>query len=468
VNSEKAVKNADVLDGMAELMVLSNYGCAKNVIVFGMGLEGQLDETAMQSALIKASDAFPHFLRGVRECEHMAGNRLVWADEAELAPRLQISDLKVPDGPLSFEDSLFAHLKVSLNKDWDLLRTVPTEFHVLHHGNRSHSFIGLVQHAAADAWTVSQFIKSVLGGYHEIITGQPPFRQRKPGLRQLTAKRMLETDSKPWRHILFLLRKGVIPSLREQSFFKNGHNGNGCAEHHVKVVLPVDESRNLVNRASRENLTPLDMVIGGVNKAIDQWNKSLEIPAGIITTGLTVQMRRRHGPTDSPVNSSAILLRSNPEQRADLANFLRLISVQRISQFRSRSDVSLSQAALSLAKGARYLPLTLRRKAVHAFLGRPMCSLLITWLGNGWREAKQGQFTNDLLAGKIGDLEISEIHAIGHALALKSPVRLWGGLFRNRLNLLFTLNGKHFGRLEATSFVQKALKILVENPSAAV
>jgi hypothetical protein len=278
---------------------------------------------------------------------------------------------------------------------------------------------------------------------------------------------MLETDSKPWRHILFLLRKGVIPSLREQSFFKNGHNGDGCAEHHIKVVLPVDESRHLVNRASSENLTPLDIVIGGVNKAIDQWNKSLDIPAGIITTGLTVQMRRRHGPTTSPVNSSAILLRSNPEQRADLANFLRLMSVQRVSQFRSRSDVSLSQAALSLAKAARYLPLALRRKAVHAFLGRPMCSLLITWLGNGWREAKEGQFTNDLLAGKIGDLEISEIHAIGHALALKSPVRLWGGLFRNRLSLLFTLDGKHFGRLEATSFVQKALKILVEEPSAA-
>ncbi len=255
-----------------------------------------------------------------------------------------------------------------------------------------------------------------------------------------------------------------MPSMREQSFFKNGHNGDHRSEYHIRVVLPTGESRDIINRASRDNLTPLDVVIGGMNTTIDNWNRSLDIPAGIITTGLTVQMRKRYGPTESPVNSSAILLRSNPAQRADHATFGRLMSIQRVSKFRSRMDVSISQAASGLATAVRWLPLAMRRKAIHSILGRPMCSLLVTWLGNGWSEAHGGKFTNDLLARKVGDLEVSEIHAIGHALALKSPLRVWGGLFRNRLNFVFTLSGQHFSQPEAESFVQRALKAFLENP----
>jgi hypothetical protein len=464
VLDENATKNGDVLEGMAELMVLSNFGSAKNIILFGMGLEGPLDEDGMRGALKKALEGFPHFLSGVREHRHVGGNRLIWTDQMDPGPALQSSELTIPDKSPSFEDCLLTHLAPSLNKDWDLLRTVPTEFHLLSHGKGRHSFIALVHHAAADAWTISQFIKSVLAGYHEIITGQPPFRQRKAVQRQLAAKGTVEPDPKLWRHLLFLIRKGVMPSMREQSFFKNGHNGDHRAEHHIRVVLPTNESRDIINKASRDNLTPLDVVIGGMNTAIDDWNRSLDIPAGIITTGLTVQMRKRHGPTDSPVNSSAILLRSNPAQRADHATFGRLISVQRVSLFRSRMDVSMSQAAAGLAKAVRWLPLVARRKAIHAILGRPMCSLLVTWLGNGWSESQGGRFTNDLLARKVGDLDVSEIHGIGHALALKSPLRVWGGLFRNRLNLVFTLGGQHFTQHEAESFVQRALKALLENP----
>ncbi|MBI5251815.1 MAG: hypothetical protein HY912_20165 [Desulfomonile tiedjei] len=464
MRGENATENLSLLDGMAELMVLSNYGSAKNIILFGMGLEGQLDESAMQGALIKALDGFPHFLSGVRECRYMGSNRLMWSDQKDLVPVLQVSDLEIPDESLSFEDRLLAHLDGSLNKDWDLLRTVPTEFHVLHHSQGRHSFIGLVQHAAADAWTISRFIKRLLGGYHEIMSGQPPPWQSEGVRRHLPVKGRSKTDSELWRHLLFLIRKGLMPSIREQYFPKISHNGNGRAEHHIKVVLPTDESRNIINRAARENFTPLDVVIGGVNTAIDEWNRALYIPAGIITTGLTVQMRRRHGPTDAPVNSSAILLKSNPTQRADHASFGRFISVQRVSRFRSRMDVSISQAALSLAKAVRLLPLAMRRKAVHYFLGRPMCSVLVTWLGNGWSGAQGRRFTTDLLARKVGDLEVSEIHGIGHALALKAPIRVWGGLFRERFNLVFTLGGEHFTRPEAESFVERALRTVIENP----
>jgi hypothetical protein len=369
-------KNMEVLDGMAELMVLSNYGPAKNIILFGVGLDGPLNEDVMRDALKKALDGFPRFLSGVREHRHVGGNRLVWTDRTDHEIPLQSSELRIPDESISFEDCLLAHLAPSLNKDWDLLRTVPTEFHLLRHGKGRHSFIALVHHAAADAWTISQFIKSVLGGYHEIITGEPRAWQRKALRRKIAAKGTVEPDSKFWHQLLFLIRKAVMPSMREQSFFKNGHNGDHRSEYHIRVVLPTSESRDIIDRASRDNLTPLDVVIGGMNTTIDDWNRSLDIPAGIITTGLTVQMRKRHGPTESPVNSSAILLRSNPAQRADHATFGRLMSIQRVSKFRSRMDVSISQAASGLATAVRWLPLAMRRKAIHSILGRPMCSLL--------------------------------------------------------------------------------------------
>jgi len=464
LGDEKATKNIEALNGMAELMVLSNYGPSKNIILFGMGLDGPLDEDALRKALTKALDSFPHFLSGVRECSHMGSKRLVWADQTDLVPQLQGSELRIPDASLRFEDRLLDHLGPSLNKDWDLLNAVPTEFHILRHDKERHSFIALVHHAAGDAWTISRFIKCLLAGYHEIVSGQPAFWHRKAIQRQFAVKGRAESNSKLWRHALFLIRKGVIPSRQEQAFPKNGHNRDSRTEHHIKVVLSTEESRNIIDIASRANLTPLDVVIGGMNTAIDEWTKSLGIAAGIITTGLTVQMRRRHGPTNSPVNSSAILLRSDPAQRADHQTFGRFMAVQRVAQFRNRMDVSISQAASSLANAVRWLPLAVRRNAIHSILGRPMCSLLVTWLGNGWNEAQGGQFTNDLLTGKMGDLEVSEFHTIGHALALRSPLRLWGGLFRNRFNMVFTLGGLHFTESEAESFVQEAVKALRENP----
>ncbi len=142
-------KNMEVLDGMAELMVLSNYGPAKNIILFGVGLEGPLDEDVMRGALKKALDGFPRFLSGVREHRYVGGNRLVWKDQTDQEIPLQCSEFRIPDESISFEDCLLAHLAPSLNKDWDLLRTVPTEFHLLRHGKGRHSFIALVHHAAA-------------------------------------------------------------------------------------------------------------------------------------------------------------------------------------------------------------------------------------------------------------------------------------------------------------------------------
>jgi len=455
----------EIVEGMSEHMVLATYADAKNIIIFGVDLEGPIDEEAMKLALYRAVESFPHFLSGVRESAVMGRGRLIWMPIPDHHPELHVSSLDLSDPSLSFEDSLLRHLGESLTKDWDLLHTVPTEFHLLQLGKGRYSFVTLVHHAAADAWTMAQFLKRLLGSYHEIVTGD---KLRWPG-RSLTqhpraAQKRLNPDKHTWRDLLFICRNALKSYMIRHSFPKGNSNPRDGREHHIKTKLTSDETKHVLEIASRKKTSSLDLLVGGMSRAIDEWNAHLNMRLGTIITGITVEMRTRLALNHSPVNSSAIYLRSRPTDRTDPELFARFLSAQRIRYLRDCLDVKITQAAYSLADAIRILPFNLRRKLVYSLLKRPLCTLLITFLGTGWSEGSNGRRTAEFFLTKPGGLEVTEIHAIGHELSIRSPLRLWAGLFRNQLNLLLTLPGNRFTRAEAQQFMDLAVKALLNNP----
>ena len=144
-----------VLDGMSELMVLSNYPEAKNIMIFGFEVEGAVDIDAMNLALRKALPSFPEFSSSVKERRINGEQRLTWFLDPDFQPEFRLSNMETTDSSLGFQHSLIQSLDQSVEKDWDLLQTAPSEFHLIRLPNGRCSLLTLVHHAAADGWTLA-------------------------------------------------------------------------------------------------------------------------------------------------------------------------------------------------------------------------------------------------------------------------------------------------------------------------
>jgi hypothetical protein len=262
----------------------------------------------------------------------------------------------------------------------------------------------------------------------------------------------------------FIVQEYPNSRADRQVFPEAGSRGVCGSEHHIKKVLSVELTSAVLEIVENHNVAFVDLLVRAMNIALDTLNAERGIPPGVTTTGLTVQMRKRHGPTDAPVNSSAVYFRSTPEQRADSAQFVRSLSAQRINQFRNKTDVKIASAAYTLSNFIRVLPLTARQKIVHSFLQHLPFNMQISLLGTGSPRFKRGRQSKDFSVTKPGGLDVVELHGIGHELALNIPLILWTGFYRNRLKLLLSSKGRYFDRTQSERFLNLVSSLLTETP----
>jgi hypothetical protein len=165
------------------------------------------------------------------------------------------------------------------------------------------------------------------------------------------------------------------------------------------------------------------------------------------------------------MNSAVIYLKAEPDDRVDSAGFVQLIKELRLKHFGNRMDVKIAQGASNLSEVLRILPLRVRRKVARLISRRTRFTMQISCLGSltpgGHERGKQWQ---DFTDSNIGDLFVSEIHGIGHALALDIPVRIWAWFLRDRLKLLLTAKGRHFSRSGAQELLDLIVETLMEDP----
>lgn len=453
-----------LIEGIAEQMVLSTYADAKNILIFGVDLEGSVDTEAVSLSVSKTVEQFPCFVSSAGLSGRAGGRRLVWMPHPESTPELNLSELGVAGSSDSFEEALLARLDDSLNKDWNLLNTMPTEFHLIRVSERLHTLLFLVHHAAADGWTSAEFLKEWAAGYHEIITGRRP--HWSPLARRASSQKAEREALRRniLKDLLFIGRLSARSRVNRQSFPDADPVGLSGVEHHIKTILSEEQTSHVMEIVEKERTAFVDLLVRAMNSALDQWNAARNIPPGVMTTGLTVQMRKRYGSAEAPMNSSAIYLTSHPEERRDSARFIRSLSSQRVNQFRTGVDVKIARAAYSLSDVLRILPLGARCKAAYSFVQRSPFCMQISYIGSGSPRFRRGRKTKEFQVTKPGGLDVTELHGIGCKLALDIPLRLWAGFYRNRLKLLLTAKGQHFNRAESESFLDLAAKILLENP----
>lgn len=453
-----------LVEGVCEHMVLSTYGGAKNVIIFGADLEGPVELDAANKALEKALEHFPHFVSSVGLTGGFGRKSLVWIPKTDFKPDLRASDLVLGNPQEPFEDALLLALDKSLNKDWNLFRTMPTEFHLLRLSDERNTIIGLVHHAAADAWTTAEFMKEWSASYHEIITGRRPLWYRLAAAANRPKPDRESLQRTVMQDLRFIAREYPNSRAGAQIFPETGSRGVCGSEHHIKTFLSEELTSAVLQIVENRKVAFVDLLVRAMNLALDTLNAARGIPPGITTTGLTVQMRKRHGPTDAPVNSSAVYFKSSPEERADSAQFVRSLSAQRISQFRSRMDVKIASAAYTFSRFIRVLPLNIRQKLVYSFLQHIPFNMQISLLGTGSPSFKRGRQSKDFSVTKPGALDVVEVHGIGHELALNIPLILWTGFYRNRLKLLLSAKGRYFDRTQSERFLSLVARLLPDDP----
>ncbi len=452
------------VEGVCEHMVLSTYGGAKNVIIFGADLVGPLEFDAANKAVAQALRYFPHFVSSVQLTGSLGRKALVWQPEHDFTPELRPSDLELGNPEVPFEDAMLLALTPSLNKDWNLLQTMPTEFHLLRTSEKRHTFIGLVHHAAADGWTAAEFLKEWAAAYHEIITGSKPLWYRLAVVGNRSKRDRESLKQTLWEELRFFTKEYPNSRQGKQIFPEVGSRGICGSEHHVKTLLSPELTSTVLEIAENRRVAFVDLLVRAMNIALDTLNAERGVPPGITTTGLTVQMRKRHGPTDAPVNSSAVYFRSHPEERSHSVQFMRSLSAQRINQFRTKMDVKIASAAYTFSKFTRALPLRLRQRLVYSFLQHIPFNMQISLLGTGSPKFKRGRQSKDFSVTKPGALDVVEVHGIGHELAINIPLILWAGFYRNRLKLLLSAKGRYFDRAQSERFLSLVARLLPEDP----
>jgi len=453
-----------VLDGMSELMVFSNYPEARNVMLFGFELEGPVDIGAMNLALKLSLSGFPQFVSSVKESRVSGKSRLVWRPDPDFSPELRLSDLENSDSSVPFQHSLLRHLNQSLEKDWDLLHTVPSEFHLIRLPNKGHCLLTLVHHAAADGWTLTAFYKQLLTRYHEITTGREPGWAPDSDFASSVKKGMVKLKTRRWRDALFFVRNALSLYFTRPTLPRGNGIPRESGVHYAKWVLTPEETDRVVANVARFKSPFIDALVGGVASAVDRWNGAQNIAPGNTVICVTVQMRGRFGEAEAATNSSSILLKLRPEERKTPEVFARAVADRRREQMDSLADVRAWQVGSSLSSAVRVLPLAARQRIVHSVCQLPLVPILIAPFGLMWPEIKDGRRTGDSYLKQSGELSLNEFHAMPYKLGYRCPLILGAHTFRKRLNLQVMASAGLFTAAEAEGFVRLIGEVLVQDP----
>ncbi len=195
------------------------------------------------------------------------------------------------------------------------------------------------------------------------------------------------------------------------------------------------------------------MLVACANRAVDEWNEDRDIPPGVLTTSMSVNMKSRYRNLDDGNSSALLFFRSRPRDREDTSAYVRSIALARIKQFRNQMDFRFVQNISRMTSALRAFPFRIRRRVVNHLANKHQLSIAVTVLGVIWPTVKNGKPTADSCLTRAADLAIREIHGLGYKLLSNTHLLLIVYAYRNRLNLVLSASASVFTRQEAQEFM---------------
>ncbi|MBI5252188.1 MAG: hypothetical protein HY912_22060 [Desulfomonile tiedjei] len=455
-------ENPESLNALSEMIALSSYGNTKNLIITAVDLGGPIDPAAMILATKRTGTTYPQFASTLKEIRQSAKHRLVWERHPDLEVPTIVTELKSSDAGGLLENFLL-HLSPRLDRNWNLFEEVPAEVHLVRVSENHYILAPVIHHAVADGGTASEFGRELLANYHEIITGERPHWACEPHPLSSTKKRMVEAKKASLRDYIQEAREAVTHAMEKPILLKGEGTPGDTRQFHVKRLLSEEDSLRIIGGSFKRGISPVDLFAACTNLAIDGWNGARDVPPGLLTTSVSVNMRGRFRGFEGGNTSGLIFFRSAPEDRRDLRTYARSIAVRRIRHFRNQMDLTFFQNVSRMTGVLNLFPFKARQRAVHFLMNTHQFSAAVTFLGVIWPVFKNGKLSMESSPTEMGGISIDEVHGIGYKLLSNTRILLIAYIFRNRLNLMLAASASLFTREEAESFTDLILANLMQN-----
>ena len=449
----KPVPELRKLDVMSEMMVVSSFRNAKNVIIGAVEAMGPIDEKAFRLAVKEVSQAFPTLTGALRE--QREGARLFLFRGGHSGPEVPvtISDVIRPDGPEGSFNAIMDHLRPRLDRQWDLWNEPPLEIHVLRFQPEYFLLVFVFHHSGADGAMALKILSEMMGRYDTLVNGGLSEWRSIPYVLSTSKKKASKPGKASWKHLL----RQILRDLKYRKEKPAEPHGTGRAddltEHHVLRLFPSEDLQEIKANVAEAGIHLVDHIIVCANRTLDEWNANRNIVPGTNTSVVTVNMRERFGGEDEKNYSSTIFFRSTPRQRKSLTELARSVAEGRQKQLRSNVDLIVRR---SISMGAAFFtmfPFAIRRRAASYFFRSQKFSIAVGFLGVVWPEMIEGRPGEDSFLKHAGNFEIIDVHGIGYKLAGNALINLYAYIYRKRLHLVLSVPGSLLTRQEAESFI---------------
>jgi hypothetical protein len=452
------------LDALSEMMALSSYGNTKNVLVTAVEVKGPLDEEAMTLAVRQAANDFPRLVSCVKEVRERGRYRLVWDQRSDLELPVKISELQPANGSSNSLELFLHHIAPHLDRDWDLFTEPAGEVHIARLAKDHHIVAPVIHHVASDAGVASEFGKAFLENYHEILTGQKPESACQAHGVSTARKRLVRVKKPTLREHLKNAREAVSRVLERPTLPAGNGLPTDQRQHHIKKVFSLDETERINKAASKNGASLVDMLVACANRAVDEWNEQRNIPPGVLTTSMSVNMKSRFRAFGDANSSALLFFKSRPCDRENTPAFARSIALARIKQFRNQMDFMFVQNVSRMTSAVRAFPFRVKRRIVSYLVNMHQLSIAITVLGVVWPVVRNGKPSTDSCLTRSADLVIKEVHGVGYKLLSNTHLLLIVYAYRNKLNFVLSTSGSLFTRDEAQAFIDLLMGYLLETP----
>ncbi len=441
------------LDVMSEMMVVSSFRNAKNIIMMAVEAKGPFDEKAFRIAVKEVSQGFPTLTGTLRELREGARLFLFRENHPDLEIPVTASDVSRLAGPEGSFNAIMDHLRSRLDRQWDLWREPPLEIHILRFQPEYFLLAFVFHHSGADAAMALKILSEMMGRYDALLNGHSSDWQSVPYVLSTSKKRASKPGKASWKH----LARQLVRDLKYRKEKPASPHGTGRAdeltEQHALRLLPAEDLDEIKANVIEAGIHLVDHIVVCANQALDEWNANRNIVPGMNTSVITVNMRERFGGEDEKNYSSTIFFRSAPQQRENLAEYARSVAEGRKKQLSSNVDLIVRR---SISMGAAFFtmfPFAIRRRAASYFFRSQKFSIAVGFLGVVWPEMIEGRPGEDSFLTHAGGFEILDILGTGYKLAGNAQINLYAYMYRKRLHLVLTTPGSLLTREEAESFM---------------
>ncbi len=452
-------ENLRVLDTLSEWFVLSSRGNVKNVVVLAVEYVGRIDDQARITAIKKAVQDFPVLGCCVREIKKGPKRCLAWFPMPDREFPIIISDLPQTEQADCPFEAFVRYIKPWLDKEWNLFKELPGQYHVLKLSENRQISALVVHHSAAVGFSAGQFMAHVAGYYQEITTGATPEKFAKTPIASTVKKAGVKRVGN-WRRIAAKQLKLFLSEIGSSASIPVGSGQRNDPDQHCVRRIISQKDTALLRESRNDGVRLIDRLAAAANIAIESWNSARHEATGAIATSVAVNLDGKYNVRETDVNLGFITIRTGPNHRVNNIECARHIAISRAKNMEKQTDLRALEAMKRLLNIIRFLPLKPRQRISSKITRIYGHSMIMSYLGVALPKVAMDSSGEEALTYSAGGTELADVFGFAYKLANPAPIVFFVYELKGELSVIITALAGVFTRPEADRFIDLFTDIL--------